>query len=74
MDAAVIEKEALMLPEAQRALLADRLLESLSGSSQATVDAWLVEAESRWEAYQRGEIQAVDGPSAMAALKERFSK
>jgi hypothetical protein len=30
MDAIIIEKEALQLPEAERALLADKLLESIS--------------------------------------------
>ena len=72
MEMAIIEKEALRLPDGQRALLADRLIESLSGVTPALRQAWLAEADSRMEAFRRGEIQAVDGPEAMSALRARF--
>ncbi len=47
MDAIILEKEALQLPEAQRALLADRLLESISKGSPELQELWTREAESR---------------------------
>jgi len=72
MDAAMIEKEALQLTDAERALLADRLLSSLSHPSQEVKDAWIRESDERLAAFRRGEIEALDGPSAIAGLKRRF--
>ena len=72
MDAAIIEKEALQLPDTERALLADRLLSSLTKTSQAIKDSWAKEAHERLEAHRRGEIEAVDGPEAISDLKKRF--
>jgi putative addiction module component (TIGR02574 family) len=72
MDTAVIEKQAMQLPDVDRALLADHLIESLSRVSPALRDAWVAEADSRLAAYQGGEIAAVDGPKAMAELRSRF--
>ena len=74
MDLPVIEKAALLLPDTDRALLADRLLASLDVSSTALRLRWIAEAESRFDAYRSGLIEAVDGPQAMAALHERFGR
>jgi len=71
---AIIEKEAMQLPEAERALLADRLIRSLAHTSDALRDAWVQEAESRLVAYRDGKIPAVDGPQAMSELRARFSR
>lgn len=73
MDSAIIEKEALLLPDSQRALLADRLLESISVVPIELKEEWIRELDSRMDAYQRGEIEAVDGPAAMAELRSRFN-
>lgn len=62
MDFPVLEKEALLLSDAERALLADRLLASLSGETEMTRQQWIAESESRLEAYRNGEIKAMDGP------------
>ena len=72
IDAATIEKEALLLPENDRALLADRLLESLSPTDPSLRKAWVEELDSRMEAFHRGEIEALDGPQTMANLLNRF--
>lgn len=74
MDMAIIEKEALLLPETQRALLADRLIESLSGMTPELRQTWLHEVDSRMDAFRNGEIPAVDGPQALAELRSRFCK
>lgn len=74
MDAAILEKEALLLPETERALLAERLLESISPSASALREAWVREADERTRAFRAGEITAVDGPQAMAELRSRFVK
>ena len=74
MDLAIIEKEALQLSESERAVLADRLLASLSKTPTAIREAWIREAEERMQAYRDGKISAVDGPEAMAKLRTRFGK
>lgn len=74
IDTAIIEKEAMQLPEADRALLADRLIRSLSRTPSALTDAWIDEADSRMNAYHAGRITAVDGPKAIAELRSRFGK
>lgn len=74
MDTAVIEKQAMQLPEVDRALLADHLLESLSRGPATLKAAWVKEAESRMAAYKSGLIEAVDGPKAMAELRSRFAR
>ena len=74
MDAAIIEHNALKLDEFQRALLADRLLNSIIPVSQNLRQSWVAESEGRLKAYQSGEISAVDGPQAVAELKARYEK
>jgi putative addiction module component (TIGR02574 family) len=74
MDAAILEKEALLLPDTERALLVERLMESICPSSSALRGAWVREADERIRAFRDGEISAVDGPQAMAELRLRFSK
>lgn len=73
MDLSVIEKEAMQLPETERAMLADRLLASLDKSPDLR-RKWVEEAEERIAAYRRGDIEALDGPQAMASLRARFHR
>ncbi len=47
MEAVIIEKEALQLSDCERAVLADRLLASLSRPPAGLDDAWLREADER---------------------------
>lgn len=75
MDQAILEREALRLPAHQRALLADTLLESLDDEATCKVElAWAHEAESRLAAYHRGELPALDGPTAVRELRDRHAK
>ena len=74
MDAAILEKEALLLPDSERALLVERLMESISPLPAPLRAAWVREADERMRAFRDGEISAVDGPQAMAELRSRFSK
>lgn len=70
MDLATIEREALNLPTADRAKLAQELLESLDQLSQAEIDAlWSAEAKRRLAAYDSGEIAAV--PAEIVLQKAR---
>ena len=72
MDAAMIEQEALNLSTAERALLADRLLQTLDLEDAERLERWGQEADRRLESFERGEIEAVDGPAALAELRERL--
>jgi len=47
MDAVILEKEALLLPDRERAVLVDRLLDSLSRRSSELEAAWIREADRR---------------------------
>ena len=70
----MIEKEALQLPDCERAVLADRLLASLSRRPVGLDDAWLREADERMTAYREGKIDAVPGPEALAELRREFRR
>lgn len=65
----VLEKARGLTVE-EREILADKLLESLDADSQTAVDqAWLIEAESRYQRYQRGESPAVPLDDVLAAAR-----
>ena len=72
MDVAIIENNALKLDEFQRALLADRLLDSIIPISKNLRQSWIEESENRLKAYQAKDISAVDGPQVIAELSERY--
>ena len=74
MDAIIIEKEALQLPEAERALLADKLLKSISRISSETRESWIKESQKRIQAFRKCKVDAVEGPKAIAELQARFRK
>jgi putative addiction module component (TIGR02574 family) len=57
--------DALKLPASSRALMAQKLLESLE--SQEAIDAAIVEGEHRWQAFKDGNMKAV-------AIEEVFPK
>ncbi len=63
---AQVSEEALSLPPAERAELADRLLANLDSSPERKIDKlWAQEAEDRLEAFERGEIKAVSLKEAL---------
>ncbi len=75
MDQAILEKEALKLAPAERALLADTLLSSLDDESSRQIEgAWAKLAEDRLCEYQAGNLAAVDGPTAIHDLRKRLAK
>lgn len=69
MDAATVEREALALTAAERALLADRLLQTLDWEDPDRTEAWGREADRRLEAFERGEMEAFDGPSVVSEIR-----
>ena len=52
----------------------DWRFESISPTPPSLLDAWIVESESRLDAFQRGEIEAIDGQEALKALRNSLSK
>ena len=72
MDVPTIEREALALTVAERALLVDRLSQSLGLVDAERMERWGQEAEQRLQAFERGEIAATDGPEAVAAIRRRL--
>ena len=78
-DAALLEdvaKLALALPPDLRAILADRLLESLVPQtlSQEEIDAaWLEEAERRSQEIDEGRVTPIPGEEVMARLRSSSS-
>jgi putative addiction module component (TIGR02574 family) len=69
-----ILKQLLSLPDETRAKLAEQLLESLEPLDERNRRLWADEADSRVEAYERGEIQAKPGEEVFARLREKFPK
>lgn len=72
MDAATIEHEALGLTAAERALLADRLLQTLDIEDATRMERWGQEAESLLQSFEKGEIAETDGPAAVALIRKRL--
>lgn len=67
-----IEAAALQLAPAERAHLAERLLVSLEEDDEILA-AWVEEAERRCDAYDRGEMEAIDFDESMARLKTKLA-
>ena len=67
-----IEAAALQLSPAERAHLTERLLLSLDEDDEILA-AWVEEAERRADAFERGEIGAIDFDESLARLKAKLS-
>ncbi|MGB0993981.1 MAG: addiction module protein, partial [Akkermansiaceae bacterium] len=61
--------EALRLPEGQRAVLIEKLLESISAPSKSIREAWVRECDSRMEALQNGEISLIPASQALSEVR-----
>ena len=67
--AELAERGKALAPE-DRSRLVDMLLESLHEGSLAEVEvAWDEEVERRLAAYDRGEVQAIDGEEVLAKAR-----
>ncbi len=70
MESAVIEHEAMNLQPIERALLADRLLQTLDTPDDSIIKAWGRIAEKRLEKFRSGEMEAFDADMVIAALRK----
>jgi putative addiction module component (TIGR02574 family) len=70
-----IAKEALALPSESRALLADKLVESLDTAVLSRIDkAWLAEAKRRRDEVRSGRIQTIPGDEALAKVRRELGR
>jgi putative addiction module component (TIGR02574 family) len=75
MSLTTIRNEIEKLDPAEKASLIDLLWESLDDHSIQRVKAkWAAESEDRIDAFERGELAAVNGPSALEELRSRVSE
>ena len=75
MSLASIQNEIEKLEPAERAALIDVLWESLDEERIKAVEAkWAAESEDRIDAFERGELPVVDGPSALKELRSSLTK
>jgi putative addiction module component (TIGR02574 family) len=71
---AEISKSALRLPANERALLLDRLFDSIDlevdRKRRDEIDTnWASESERRIDAVERGELKVIDGPEVISRLR-----
>jgi len=75
MDSVLLTEAALKLSPFERAQLIDALWQSLDPAEQDAIDqAWLDESKDRLQAFQQGQLAAVDGETALSALKDQLSQ
>jgi hypothetical protein len=64
-----IAEEALALPSESRALLADKLVESLDTAALSQIDrTWLAQAKRRRDDVRSGKVQTIAGDAALASV------
>jgi len=75
MSLASIQNEIEKLEPAERAALIDVLWESLDENRIKEIEGkWAAESEDRIGAFERGDLPAVDGPSAVEELRSSLTK
>jgi putative addiction module component (TIGR02574 family) len=75
MSLTSIQQEIVRLSSTDRAMLIDILWESLDEERITEIEAkWAVESEERIDAVDRGELQTMDGPSALRDLHSSLRK
>jgi putative addiction module component (TIGR02574 family) len=75
MSIASIQNEISRLSSTERAMLIDILWESLDEARVKQLEAkWAAESETRIDAVDRGELQTIDGPSAIEELRSSLRK
>lgn len=67
-----IEAAAMQLSLAERAKLAERLLVSLDEDDEILA-TWVAEAERRGDAFDRGEMEAIDFDESIARARARLA-
>lgn len=67
--------EALALPSEERALLADRLVESLDSAEANRLDQlWAAEAKRRRNDVRKGSVETIPGDEALARVRRSLGR
>ena len=75
MSLVSIQNEIEKLDPAERASLIDLLWDSLDEERIKEIEAkWAAESEDRIDAFERGELPAVDGPTALREIRSSLTK
>ena len=75
MSLTSIQEKIVHLSSAERAMLIDFLWESLDEERVREIEAkWAAESEERIDAVDRGELETLDGPSALRELRSSLRK
>ena len=70
-----IMEEALSLPSEARALLADRLVESLDPAEDGAVHRlWAAEAQRRLQEVRSGQVETIPGPEALERVRRSLAR
>jgi len=71
MSLTTIQEEISRLSSTERAKLIDILWESLDEARVKEIEGkWATESEDRIDAVDRGELETIDGPSALQDLRD----
>ena len=70
-----ITDEALALPSEARALLADRLVESLDPAEDGVIHRlWAIEGQRRLEELRSGKVKSISGEVAIERLHAKYAR
>ena len=68
-----LERQARSLTQREKATLARILIEELDPALDAEVEQlWIAEAQRRYEAFLKGELEALPGDEVMARVRSRL--
>lgn len=73
MESVLIENEAMKLPLVERALLVDRLLQTLDADMDSSIKAWTEVTEKRLEKFRSGQMEAFDGQAVIESLRKELT-
>lgn len=69
----MLAEAAAKLPAAERVALVDEIATTFVDNEDEWASAWSAEAARRMEAFQRGEISALDSDAVFDALDAKFA-
>ncbi len=70
-----LAEEAMQLPPASRALLAERMVESLDAGDRDEVErAWATEAVRRRDEVRSGRVQSIPGEQVVAEIRDAVGR
>ena len=71
----LLTEEMLSLPSISRALLAEKLIESLEFDTDPLIQAtWITEAKKRRDAVRDGSVQTISGEESLAQVRRLIAQ